>query len=43
MDGGFIDDAEVDAPAGEVAGEGESGGSCSYDQYGCLSGIVIGL
>jgi hypothetical protein len=41
--GGFVDDAEVDASAGEVAGEGQAGGSCSYDQYGCLNGIVVRL
>jgi hypothetical protein len=41
--GGFIDDAEVDASAREFAGEGQAGGSCSYDQYGCLSEIPVGI
>ena len=30
--GGLVDDAEVDSAAGQVTGQGESGGSCAYDQ-----------
>jgi hypothetical protein len=43
VDGGFVDDAEVDASACEVAGEGQAGGSRSYDEYGGLSRIVVGF
>ena len=32
--GGLVDDAEVDSAAGQVTGQGESGGSCAYYQDG---------